>query len=179
MMKHGLDTGITDTQIESQSEKLIYPNARITNATSMLLIMTFAVTHKLSGEALKDLLTLIDMHCLIPHALIQSLYKFKKYFDMLKHPINKHHYCPSCCMPIDMQCSNCPNASCEKTFASNDKPFYRDTTDQFWEKVYCYAKDIAELHSIEVESICQSRRKKHPTRLSECVILESTGHRSL
>ena len=124
ILEHGLDTGITDTQIESESEKLIYPNARITNATSMLLIMTFAVTHKLSGEALKDLLTLIDMHCLIPHALIQSLYKFKKYFDMLKHPINKHHYCPSCCMPIDTQCSNCPNASCEKTFASNDKPFF-------------------------------------------------------
>ena len=67
-LKHGLDMGITDTAIESQSEKLIYPNARITNATSMLLIMTLAVIHKLSREALK-VLTLIDMHCLIPHAL--------------------------------------------------------------------------------------------------------------
>lgn len=125
ILEHGLDIGITDTQIESQSKKLIYPNARITNATSMLLIMTFAVIHKLSGEAIKDLLTLIDMHCLIPHALIQSLYKFKKYFGMLKHPIKKHHYCPSCIIPIDTQCSNCPNASCEKTFASNDnKPFF-------------------------------------------------------
>ena len=87
MLAHGLDTGITDTQTESQSGKLIYPNARITNAASMLLIMTFAVIHKLSGEALKDLLALIDMHCSIPHALIQSLYKLKKYFSMLKHPI--------------------------------------------------------------------------------------------
>lgn len=50
-------------------------------------------------------------------------------------------------------------------------------TDELWNKAYCYAKDVAELHSIVVESICQSRRKKHPTRLSECMILESTGHR--
>lgn len=125
ILAHGLDMGITDTQIESQNDKLIYPNARITNATSMLLIMTFAVIHKLSGEALKDLLTLIDMHCLIPHGLIQSLYKFKKYFSMLKHPIKRHHYCSSCCMPVDLQCSNCPNSSCEETFAANnDKPFF-------------------------------------------------------
>ena len=127
MLAHGLDTGITDTQTESQSGKLIYPNARITNAASMLLIMTFAVIHKLSGEALKDLLALIDMHCSIPHALIQSLYKFKKYFSMLKHPIKRHHYCPSCCMPIDMQCSSCPNASCGEKFAANDKPFFIET----------------------------------------------------
>ena len=53
-------------------------------AISMLLIMTFAVVHKLSGEALKDLLSLIDMHCLVSHGLIQSLYKFKKYFGMIK-----------------------------------------------------------------------------------------------
>ena len=124
-LEHGLDMGITVTPIESQSEKLIYPNARITNATSMLLIMTFAVIHKLSGEALKDLLTFIDMHCLIPHALIQSLYKFKKYFGMLKHPIKKHHYCPNYIIPIDTQCLNCPNTSCTKTFTSNDnKPFF-------------------------------------------------------
>ena len=33
---------------------LIYPNARITNAVSMLLIMTFALKHKLSGITIRD-----------------------------------------------------------------------------------------------------------------------------
>ena len=78
-----------DVQAVPDSEKAVYPNARLTNAASLLLIMIFAVTHKLSGEALKDLLTLINMHCLIPNPLIQSLYKFKKYFNMLQHPIKK------------------------------------------------------------------------------------------
>ena len=102
ILPHGLAIGITSTETKSQSEKPIYPNAQITNATSMLLIMIFVITHKLSGEALKDLLALIDLHCLIPHALIQSLYKFKKYFSILKHPIKRHHYSPGCCLPIDI-----------------------------------------------------------------------------
>lgn len=123
-LDYGLDITNEDLQVTTDDEKLIYPNARLTNAASMLLIMTFSVVHKLSGEALKDLLSLIDMHCLVPHALIQSLYKFKRYFSMLKHPIKKHHYCPNCCLPIDLQCQNCPNPACTELFTNNDKPFF-------------------------------------------------------
>ena len=45
----------------TDDDKPIYPNARVTNAVSMLLIMTFAITHQLSRAALKDLLSLIDI----------------------------------------------------------------------------------------------------------------------
>ena len=68
------------------NDNLIYPNARITNEVSMLLIMTFAIVNKLSRSALKDLLSLIDLHCPVPYRLISSLYKFKQYFKALKHP---------------------------------------------------------------------------------------------
>ena len=123
-----VDCGITindlDVQAVPDGEKAIYPNARLTNAASLLLIMTFAVTHKLSGEALKDLLTLINMHCLIPNPLIQSLYKFKKYFNMLQHPIKKHYYCPNCCISIDSECTECPNFSCKETISPNTKSFF-------------------------------------------------------
>ena len=120
----GLEVTDESLQVTADIEKPIYPNARITNAASILLIMTFAVVHKLSGEALKDLLSLINMHCLVPHILIQSLYKFKKYFNMLKNPVKKHHYCPNCCMLIDSQCSSCPNLSCTASFTENNKPFF-------------------------------------------------------
>ena len=59
------------------SSSSIYPGVRISNAVSMLLIMTFTITNKLSGNALQDLLSLIDMHCMVPHRLIKSLYTFK------------------------------------------------------------------------------------------------------
>ena len=97
---------MTSEDLQVTTDIPIYPNARIANAASMLLIMTFAIVHKLSGEALNDLLSLIDIHCLVPHNLIQSLYKFKKYF-MLKHSIKKHHYSPNCCMLIESQCPSC------------------------------------------------------------------------
>lgn len=61
----------------SLSSNLIYPNARISNVVSMLLIMTFAITNKLSGSALQGLLSLIDLHCIVPYWLIKSLYTFK------------------------------------------------------------------------------------------------------
>ena len=66
---------------ESVDDSQIYPNARITNAVSMLLIMTFALNHKLSGIAIRDLLSLINIHCLVPNPLLQSLFKFKQYFS--------------------------------------------------------------------------------------------------
>ena len=112
-LNFGLEISNMEAETLSDNEKPIYPNARITNAVSVLLIMTYAITHKLSGEALKD-----------PHALIQSLYKFKRYFDMLKHPIKKHHYCPICSMPIDQQCLHCPNLSCTQEFTEHSKPFF-------------------------------------------------------
>ena len=68
----------------SLSSSSIYPGVMISNAVSMLLIMTFTITNKLSGSALQDLLSLIDMHCMVPHRLIKSLYTFKQYFKALK-----------------------------------------------------------------------------------------------
>ena len=63
------------------NEKPLYPNARIILAASMILIMTFAITHRLSSAALTDLLTLINLHCLIDIPSLQSLYRFQNYFN--------------------------------------------------------------------------------------------------
>lgn len=71
-------------EINQLEDDLIYSGAKISNAISMLLIMTFSTTYKLGGAALKDLLSLINIHCLVPHNLLQSLYKFKQFFSYLK-----------------------------------------------------------------------------------------------
>ena len=81
-----------DFTLEAQSleDNLIYPGAKISNGVSMLLIMTFSITRKLSGAAIKDLLSLVNIHCLLPHKLLQSLYKFKQLFSYLKTPLKNH-----------------------------------------------------------------------------------------
>lgn len=108
----------------TEDEKLIYPNARITNAVSMLLIMSFAITHQLTGAALKDLLSLIDIHCLVPNPLIKSLYKFKQYFLSLKNPLKKHYYCPKCTITVTIDCVVCPNTMCKQQLTQQDIPFF-------------------------------------------------------
>jgi len=117
----GLESTVT---VENTADKLIYPNGRISNAASMLLIMTFAITHRISGVALKDLLSLIDVHCLIPNPLIQSLYKFKQFFDMIQHPLKTHHYCFKCGIYLEEVWTVCPNTLCQQDFTSKNKAFF-------------------------------------------------------
>ena len=109
---------------ESVDDSPIYPNARITNAVSMLLIMTFALNHKLSGVAIRDLLSLINIHCLVPNPLLQSLFKFKQYFQSLKNPLNKHYFCSKCSISVNPESTECPNNACKVTIDQQSMPFF-------------------------------------------------------
>ena len=122
----GNDIDFGSEHITSEEDTLIYPNARISKAISMLLILTFVLTHKLSGAAVKNLLSLIDLHCLIPNPLFQSLYKFKQFFKFLQHPLKKHHYCSRCCMALPAQSTKCQNISCQQDYAGQQLPFFTE-----------------------------------------------------
>jgi hypothetical protein len=77
-------------------EQPLYDGAPITMGTSIFLLMSFAITHSLSGEALSDLLELISVHCKKPNLSTQSVYKFKSLFRRLKTPLRCHYYCIFC-----------------------------------------------------------------------------------
>ena len=77
-------------------EQPLYAGAPITLGTSILLILTFAMSHSLSGEALSHLLELIDTHCIKPNLCMTSINKLKSYFRQLKTPLRYHYYCPFC-----------------------------------------------------------------------------------
>ncbi|XP_068727677.1 uncharacterized protein [Montipora capricornis] len=71
----------------------LYEDSPISVGESSLLLMAFAVRHKLSGVALEDLLELIHFHCPKPNNCITELKEFQLFFQALKHPIVKHFYC--------------------------------------------------------------------------------------
>ena len=71
----------------------LYQDSPISVGESSLLLMAFAVRHKLSGVALEDLLELIHFHCPKPNNCITELKEFQLFFQALKHPIVKHFYC--------------------------------------------------------------------------------------
>ena len=58
----------------------LYPGAAITVSIAMTLLLAFVVHHKLSNEAIADLLYLIDHICPKPNRCCRTLYKFKKFF---------------------------------------------------------------------------------------------------
>ena len=108
--------------ISSESDP-VYPGARISNAVSMLLIMTFVMTHKITGVALKDL-SLIDIYCLMPHHLIQSLYKFKKYFASVLTPLIHYYHCSNCSTSVSLDCKKCPNILCQSEISEQNRCFF-------------------------------------------------------
>lgn len=89
-----------ETSTSNENETLedvppLYKDSMISVSESSLLIMAFAVRHKLSGVALEDLLELIHVHCPKPNKCITEIREFQLFFQALKHPILKHYYCPN------------------------------------------------------------------------------------
>ena len=66
----------------------------------MTLLLAFIVRHKLTNEAISDLLYIIDHICPKPNKSCKTLYNFKKFFSFLVTPFNNCYYCPQCSYPI-------------------------------------------------------------------------------
>ena len=65
----------------------LYAGAAITVGVAMTLILAFIVRHKLTNEAISDLLFLIDHICPKPNRCCKTLYKFKKVFLIFDYSI--------------------------------------------------------------------------------------------
>ena len=99
----------------NQQDQSLYEGYPITVGISMLLIMTVAMRHGMTGEALQDILTLISLHCISPNYCTESLRRFKQYFATAKSPLVFHHYCSHCFLSLDDKgAERCPNTLCQK-----------------------------------------------------------------
>lgn len=99
------ETQQSDLHVEEKFP--LYTGARITLGMSLLLIITFAMRHQLSGTALADLLTLIDLHLISPNCFTRSMATLNKFFKQLKNPVQFHYYCSFCYEYIGIQKQAC------------------------------------------------------------------------
>ena len=99
------ETQQSDLHVKEQFP--LYTGARITLGMSLLLIITFAMRHQLSGTALADLLTLIDLHLISPNCFTKSMATLHKFFKQLKNPVQFHYYCSFCYEYIGIQKQAC------------------------------------------------------------------------
>lgn len=85
-----------DHLVEDIADKPLYAGSRLMLGISLLLIVTFAVRHALSGAALSDLLTLIEMHCVLPNFCANTSKLLRDFVKKLKSLIELHYYCCFC-----------------------------------------------------------------------------------
>ena len=112
---------------EASEDLSLYNGAPITVAVSMLLIVTYAVRHCLTGLAIVDLLTLVSLHCAIPNQCASSMKLLKKFFMKLKNPIQFHYYCTFCMEYQGLAIADnklCKNKSCLKDLTKKDMSSY-------------------------------------------------------
>ena len=97
-----------DSGLHYEHDDPLYAGAAITVGVAMTLLLAFVVRHKLTNEAISDLLYLIDHLCPKPNRCCKTLYKFKKFFSFLVVPFNCCYYCSQCFNPIsDMTSRAC------------------------------------------------------------------------
>lgn len=96
---------------EISTDGFIYKGARLTVAASIIMILSFVLRHGLTGQALSDLLVLIEMHCLLPNLCRQTKKIFNDFFKNISGPIEFHYYRTVCNTYIGCKKAQCP--SCE------------------------------------------------------------------
>ena len=67
-----LDSFVKITELSSSHDAPLYAGSPITFSVRLLLIITFAMRHNLTRLALADLLTLINVHLLVPNCFAKS-----------------------------------------------------------------------------------------------------------
>lgn len=91
-------------------EEPIYEGHSMPCYVSMLLVITYAITHTITGAQFSDLLVMLSLHCLTQPRHLKSIYALKKYLSSTHNPLIIHKYCSFCFLLIDngeQQCKNC------------------------------------------------------------------------
>ena len=108
---------VTDNDPLHANDTPLYAGASITVNVTMVLLLAFATRHKLTNEAISDLLYLIHVICPKPNNTCTSLYKFRKFFSKLIIPVHFCYYCSDCFNPI-INIASTVCSACEKAFSS-------------------------------------------------------------
>ena len=104
-----LEDEVTE-ETEKEMEEPIYEGHSMPCYVSMLLVITYAITHTITGAPFSDLLVMLSLHCLTKPIHLKSIYALKKYFSSTQSPLIIHKYCSFCFLLIDngeQQCKNC------------------------------------------------------------------------
>ena len=100
---------------DDEVEQHLYPGCPLTLTTSSLLLMKFKMRHSITEEGMRDLLTLIRIHCPVGNSIPKSLFTFNKMFTELQCSLSFHYFCGTCFQEVEKETEQCPNMHCSES----------------------------------------------------------------
>lgn len=79
-----------------REDDVLYSGAPITTTSSIVLILSFVMKYKLTQEAFRDLLAVIEAHCPRPNNCKKEVKKLFEFVSQAKGNIVKHFFCSYC-----------------------------------------------------------------------------------
>lgn len=77
-------------------DDVLFSGAPITTSSSIVLLLSFVMKHKLTQEAFHDLLAVIEAHCPRPNNCKKEVKKLFEFVSQAKGNIVKHFFCSYC-----------------------------------------------------------------------------------
>ena len=105
------DQQCDDSSINMTEEK-IYPGHHLDLKTSMLVIWLYVLSFGVTDIQFESLLCLVNLHFLVAHPALSSVYKFKRYLAGMKSVYTKHYFCNTCLTLVAESAQLCPNKLC-------------------------------------------------------------------
>lgn len=94
-------------QCEPEPDCALYSGAPLTSSSSIVLLLSFVMKHKLTREAFNDLLSVIEAHCPRPNNCKTSVKTLLEFVSQAKEDIQKHYFCGYCKAYFGKGTGNC------------------------------------------------------------------------
>ena len=94
-------------QCEPEPDCALYSGAPLTSSSSIVLLLSFVMKHKLTREAFNDLLSVIEAHCPRPNNCKTSVKTLLEFASQAKEDIQKHYLCGYCKAYFGKGTGNC------------------------------------------------------------------------
>lgn len=121
-------TMVLDVEMTESSSSDLYKGCPITIEESVLAILSFQQSAKLSGASTAQLLDLIELHCLKPNNCIRSPFKLLSQFKDVKTPLKSYYFCSKCSGERESSTDIC--AHCEALKPTNIQVLVLSLIDQ-------------------------------------------------
>ena len=90
------DNESVEEQCKPNPDELLYSGAPLTCSSSVVLLLSFVMRHKLTREAFKDLLAVIEAHCPRPNNCKTTVNQLLEFVTQSKGHVVKHYFCSYC-----------------------------------------------------------------------------------